>query len=76
MVKHRFGDEAATSDEGKKFLARDEPHYIVVISGLPASMAALFRDSAAITKKTFLKRKRKDDIVAARVEASPAGKFF
>lgn len=76
IVKHRFGDEAATSGEGKKFLARDEPHYIVVVSGMPAPMLALFRDSEAITAKTFLKRKKKENIVAARVEAKPVGQLL
>ena len=35
MVKARFGNEAAASQDAAKFLARQEEFYVVAISGLP-----------------------------------------
>jgi hypothetical protein len=69
LLKFRYGNEVGTSAEAQQFMNREESHYILGVTGLPARMARLTQDTEALKSSAVLKRKGKQDIVPESVEA-------
>ena len=81
MVRARYGDEAATTQDAVDFLARQENHYVVMVAGLPGRMAGFVqRNPDMLKENTMLKRKKKDPInpedIQAQAEEETANFFF
>jgi hypothetical protein len=77
LVKIKYGAEAATSAEAKTFLEREEPFYVIDLSGLPANTgeAAEGDKKAALLQLTALNVKGKDPIHAVEVQITPRGRL-
>lgn len=67
LVRGKFGAEAASSEEAKKFLEKDEPYYVIAIIGAPR-MGGSDQLTGMIKASTTLRRKGKDPISPEKVE--------
>jgi hypothetical protein len=70
IVRRKYGSEAATSEEAKKYLEREDPNYVILM-GLPGGMgrgAEMGRLKDALKENTSLNVKGKDPIKATQVE--------
>lgn len=69
LLKIKYGKEVATSDEAKKFLAAEDPNYVIFVEGLPPQMMKMgAKLQEALKQATVLKRKDKEPIQAAAVQ--------
>jgi hypothetical protein len=70
IVRGKYGSEAATSQEAKAFLEREEQFYVLTAAGLPATvMSAAEGDrKAALLQLSSLNVKGKEPIRAAEVQ--------
>ena len=75
LMRHQFGDEAATAEEAQQILSQIETHYVVTIASLPPWMAHMGQAGLETLKKTsLLKRKRKAAILPERIDARSNGR--
>ena len=69
LMKHRFGDEAATAEEAQRILSQAETHYVVAIGGLPPWMAQMGQAAPETLKQnSLLRRKNKPGISAEQID--------
>ncbi len=75
LARRKFGAEAATSAEAKKFLEED-PGYLVAVAGIPDALvqASAAHGKAALLQRTSLSAKGKPPLQASGVEVGPPGK--
>ena len=68
-VKLRYGIEAATAADGLSYINREEPNYVVSVTGLPGRMAGFMqRAPDRIKENTSLHRKGKEPILPADLQ--------
>ena len=68
-VKLRYGIEAATAADGLSYINREEPNYVVSVTGLPGRMAGFMqRTPDRIKENTSLHRKGKEPILPADLQ--------
>jgi len=79
-VKKKYGSEASSSEEGKKYIERDEPGYVVSITipqmgrgGDPSRMSAM---KDALKESAALNIKGKDPIKATQVDMANGKALF
>ena len=68
LMRGRFGNEAHTAAEAKRFLQRRETHYVVAVAGFSGRMAGVTQNTDRLKETTSLKRKNKDLIRPEIVE--------
>jgi hypothetical protein len=71
-VKRKYGSEAGTSEEGKKYLEHEDPNYVLIM-GLPGGMGRggdMARLKDALKENTSLNVKGKDPIKPVQVEVT------
>jgi hypothetical protein len=75
LVRHKYGSEAATSPEAKKFL-EENPGYLISLSGLPPTTAAanVPPAKAAIKEQTTLTVKGKGAVQPTEIVVGSPGK--
>jgi hypothetical protein len=73
LARRKFGAEAATSDEAKKFVEENET-YQIALSGITPRMVRAPLAKSAILAKTTLASKGKDALHATDILISPSGK--
>ncbi len=75
LARRKFGAEAVTSAEAKKFLEED-PGYLVAVAGIPDALvqASAAHGKAALLDRTSLSAKGKPPLQASGVEVGPPGK--
>jgi len=75
LARRKFGAEAATSAEAKKFLDED-PGYLIAVAGIPDAIvqASAAHGKAALLQRTSLSAKGKPQLHASGVEVGPPGK--
>jgi hypothetical protein len=75
LARRKFGAEAATSAEAKKFLEED-PGYLIAVAGIPDAIiqASAAHGKAALLQRTSLSAKGKPQLHASGVEVGPPGK--
>ena len=75
LARRKYGSEAATSPEAKKFL-EENPGYLISLSGLPATTAAanVPQAKAAIKEQTTLSVKGKGAVQPTEIVVGPPGK--
>ena len=77
-VKRKYGSEAGTSEEGKKYLDREEANYVVILS-VPPGMGRggdMSRLKDALKENTTLNVKGKDPIKPGQVELANGMAIF
>ena len=74
LVRRKFGSEAATSPDAKKFLD-DDPGYLIVVSGLPATISRGLSPQIrmAIRQQTTLSVKGKPGLQPTGIDIGPPG---
>ncbi len=70
LVKSRMASGAGVPQELQQGLAREEPHYVIVVSGLPAQMARTVQN-LELLKQSVLRRGTKQPINLAGVDFQP-----
>jgi hypothetical protein len=70
LARIRFGAEAGTSDEARKFIERQDSNYVIGLSGLPPGIAA-----GDVKEKTTLAVKGKSPLQPMEVQFAPRERF-
>lgn len=75
LARRKFGAEADTSPEAKKFLDED-PGYLIAVAGLPQALAqaGAARGKPALLQQTSLSVKGQPPVHPSSVELGPPGK--
>ncbi len=68
IVRNQTGMEGEANPDQVEFLGREEPNYIVSVSGLPAQMARLAQNTERLKGAAMLERKKMDPIMPEAVE--------
>jgi hypothetical protein len=73
LVRSKYGSEAGTSPEAKKFLERPEPNYLVSVSGLPKTLLQgdIEKLKQAAKQQTSLNVKGRAPVGPADVQFTP-----
>lgn len=70
LVKSRMASGAGVPQELQQGLTQEEPHYVIVVSGLPATMARTVQNPEQL-KQSVLRRGKKQPINLAGVDFQP-----
>ena len=75
VARTKWGSEAGTSTEAKTFLEREEPSYIVAVSGIPRPLVGDQDQLKGVLKdQTTLIAKGKDKLTPSEIQFAPNGR--
>ena len=77
IIRLKYGSEAGTSPEAKKFLEREEGEYIISVSGLPQTLAQtdVEKRRREAMEQTTLSVKGRAPVAAKDVQFNPNGAY-